>query len=409
MTDAAKHSPMRQSLASVARAGLLVLACAALPTVAVAQQNLFAPRILVDDKAITTYEYNQRFAFMRLLNAPGDLAAEAERTLIEDRLRLIAAEREKIRLTPQQIEAGMAEFAARFEMELDQFITILEANGVASQTFRDFVQAGVAWREVLLRRFGPTAMDSVLEPEVDLVLSVMSQAGVVRVQLSELVLGPNDAWRAEELAQTLRGEGAFANAVRSYSIGEGRETGGRQDWRNAATLPPQVLAAIDALGPGQISAPVRLANGNIALYLVRQIDTRERPDASVTAIDHAILRLGPANLPATQAELARLRARVDTCNDLNVISGSLTRETTVQRALPTDLARRLDALDDREMAEYVDSAGNQVVLMLCSRRIASSTEDDRTAARGRVADRKVAQQAELYLDQLRSNAHIRRP
>ena len=91
-------------------ASLLVLL--GLGTPVAAQSSQFSPRLMVDDKIITNYEYDQRLRFMTLLNAPGDLPKEAERTLIEDRLRLIAADRQDLRLTEAQITAATTALAA---------------------------------------------------------------------------------------------------------------------------------------------------------------------------------------------------------------------------------------------------------------------------------------------------------
>ena len=398
---------MRQTLVAAALvAAALAVTLPAAP--AAAQQSPFAPRLLVDGKVITNYEYDQRLRFMTLLNAPGDLVKEAEKTLIEDRLRLMAAERLKIRLTPQQIEGGMVEFAGRFEMEVAQFVEIIEANGIAAETFRDFVQAGLAWREVVRLKFGPQALAGVFEPEIDRALSVMTQKATTRVLVSEILLPASRKVLAEELASTLRGEAAFAAAARQHSLGPSAQDGGRVDWRNAAVLPQQVVAVLEGLSPGQVSAPVRLADGRYAIYLLRQIELRDRITPQTTAVDYAWLVLPGAGVPATEAELARVKARTDTCTDLNQFSGQLTRETVAQSALPRELAGRLAGLDENEMAVYTEG-GAQMVLMLCSRRVLGEGEVDRDAVRSRLAEARVVGQADLYLAQLKSNAHIRRP
>lgn len=391
-----------------ATALLAALLAGGLPATAQAQRSPFAPRVLVDDKVVSNYEYDQRLRFMRLLNAPGDLQAEAEKTLIEDRLRMGAAQRMKIRLTSAQIEAGMAEFAARFEMDVAQFVAILEGNGVARATFRDFVHAGLLWREVVRQRFGANAPMSVYEPEIDRSLSTMAQTGTARVLLSEILLPASRRNQAVELAQTLRGEAGFAAAARQHSLGPSAADGGRVDWRDVATLPQDVLSAVAAAGRGKITPPVRLADGRYAIYLVRQIEERPAVTPQTTAIDHARLVIGPAGDAATAAALARIRERVDVCNDLNAHPGQLTRETVALTALPGDTAARLAPLDEGEMVSYV-AGGAQVVLMLCSRRVLSAGEPDRDAIRGRLIEQRVTGQAEIYLQQLRSNAHIRRP
>lgn len=399
---------MRQTLIAATTALALAMGAALSPAPASAQGSPFAPRVLVDGKAVTNYEYDQRLRFMTLLNAPGDLRKEAEKTLIDDRLRLMAGERMKLRLTPEQIEGGMTEFAGRFELGLPEFLEILQANGVAPETFRDFVRAGLVWREVVRARFGADALDAILEPEIDRGLSILTQKVTTRVLLSEILLPTSKRVLADELSKSLRGEAAFAAAARAHSLGPSAAEGGRVDWRNAAVLPQSVVAALEGLNPGQVTAPVRLPDGRYALYLLRQIELRDKVTPQATGVDHARLVIPGAGTPAGDAALAAVKARVDRCNDLNAHPGALTRETVAQSALPRDLAAVLAPLDENELTSYV-AGGAHVVVMLCSRRVLGEGEPDRDAVRARLAEARVVSEAELYLARLRANARITRP
>ena len=53
----------------------------------------FKPAIQVDDMIITQYEIDQRLLFFELLKFPGNHKKEAEKSLINDRLKLRAAEK----------------------------------------------------------------------------------------------------------------------------------------------------------------------------------------------------------------------------------------------------------------------------------------------------------------------------
>ena len=397
---------MRQTLVA-ATALLAVTLAVALPGPASAQSSAFSPRVQVDGRVITHYEYDQRLRFMTLLNAPGDLRLEAEKSLIEDRLRLIAADRMKIRVTPDQIAAGMAEFAGRFEMQPEEFVTILEQNGVAAATFRDFVHAGLAWREVVRQKFGPRALESIYEPEIDRAMSALTQKATTRVLLSEILIPASKRNLANELSASLKGEGAFAAAARTHSMGPTAAQGGRVDWRNAAVLPQQVVAVLEGMTPGQVSAPVRLPDGQYAVYLLRQVEQRDKLTPQTTAVTYARLALPGAGTPATEAAVASIRARVDTCNDLNAW-GTVTQETVAQSALPRDLAPRLAGLDANEMVVYA-SGGRKLVVLVGARRGAGDGERVRAGVRARLAEQRVNSESEMYLQQLRSNANIRRP
>ena len=94
----------------------------ALPAgLAVAQGNPFAPVRYVNNLAISQYEYDQRLLFMQVLRQPGDLPTEAMKALIEDRLRSSVAKQFDVKVSPEQVKAGMEEFASRANLTADQF------------------------------------------------------------------------------------------------------------------------------------------------------------------------------------------------------------------------------------------------------------------------------------------------
>lgn len=401
---------MRKTLISVLLLSLGLIV-SGLP--AMAQQGQFAPRLLIDNAVITNFEYDQRLRFMTLLNAPGNLPAEAERTLIEDRLRMIAGQRAGIRISDAQVQSGMEEFSGRFEMPLEQFITILEANGVARETFRDFVRAGMIWREVVRARFGPQAPILVSEADIDRHLSVLVQKGATRVLLSEITLPTDGQKLAQEISEKARSEAAFAGLARQHSTAPSASDGGRRDWVAVTSLPPQVAAALEAAGPGKATAPVQIPTG-WAVYFLRRIDQATTITPALTAIDYAMMLLPGAGSPATQAQIADIRARTDRCNDLNRWAkgqpeGTVKRETVAASRLPADIAAEIDLLDDNELSTRLTRGDAQVVLMLCSRRVLSDMSPSREAVRARLTEERFGMKADHYLQELRANAHIRRP
>src|SRR6056297_324606 len=109
----------------------------------------------------------------------------------------------------------MAEFAGRVDLTTEEFVARIAEAGVAEESFRDFVRAGVAWREVVRNRFGPRAQ--VTEAEVDRALSLTSRRGGAEALISEIILparNPEEQARAERIAADISanvsGAGAFA-------------------------------------------------------------------------------------------------------------------------------------------------------------------------------------------------------
>ena len=396
---------------------LIGLLLAGFGAAALAEQNPFAARILVNDAAITAYELDQRTLFLTLLRAPGDVATVAEQRLIEDKLRLQAADAAGFKPTPAEIDAGMTEFAGRASLTTEAFVKAIGEAGVAPETFRDFVTAGLAWRALVRDRFGPQA--SVSEADIDRALALTSQRGAVRVLLSELILPatPDVAAQSLALAKTLsrelRGETEFAIAARKYSVAPTRDLGGRIDWLPLANLPPQLAPMLLALSPGQVSEPVPVTNA-IAIFLLRAIDEGGAPAPSAVSVDYAQFLIPGGHGPDALARAAALRTEVDTCGDLYLPARGLPPEqlqrlTQTMDLVPTDIGLELARLDEGESSVALERGGSLVFLMLCSRTLVAETPPSRDEVRTRLINDKLEGLSEGYLAQLVADAHITRP
>ena len=396
---------------------LIGLLLAGFGAAALAEQNPFAARILVNDAAITAYELDQRTLFLTLLRAPGDVATVAEQRLIEDKLRLQAADAAGFKPTPAEIDAGMTEFAGRASLTTEAFVKAIGEAGVAPETFRDFVTAGLAWRALVRDRFGPQA--SVSEADIDRALALTSQRGAVRVLLSELILPatPDVAAQSLALAKTLsrelRGETEFAIAARKYSVAPTRDLGGRIDWLPLANLPPQLAPMLLALTPGQVSEPVPVTNA-IAIFLLRAIDEGGAPAPSAVSVDYAQFLIPGGHGPDALARAAALRTEVDTCGDLYLPARGLPPEqlqrlTQTMDLVPTDIGLELARLDEGESSVALERGGSLVFLMLCSRTLVAETPPSRDEVRTRLINDKLEGLSEGYLAQLVADAHITRP
>jgi peptidyl-prolyl cis-trans isomerase SurA len=374
----------------------------------------FSPRLIVNDRAISNWEYEQRLRMLTLFGAPGDLEAEAEKVLVDERLQLAAAESIGIDVTPEAISSGMEEFAARANLSSEEFIKALAQGGVSEETFRDFVRAGLLWREVVRARFGPRAQ--VTEAEIDRAIAGTTQQTSVRVLLAELVVpvadGNEGAARAEadRIRRTIRSEADFNEAARRFSAAPTAARGGTLDWIGLGSLPEAVVPVVLGLRPGQVSEPVKV-NGAFAIFLLRQIEETRTDETAPLAIEYALFAL-PSNRDAA-AEAARIRAAVDTCDDLYGIAlrlppEALVRETRPLSDVPNDLAVELARLDEGETA-LISRGGQPELLMLCGRVPQLDVAPSREAVRNQLVNRRLAGYANGYLEELRADAFIRVP
>jgi len=264
------HMMMLYRLASAAVLSL------GLTTSALAQTA--EPIIVVNEKAITAYELEQRATLLQLFGAPGDTTELARDQLIEDRIKMSMVERFELELSAEELDAGLVEFAGRRDLEPEQLVGALAQRGVDEGTLLDFLEVGLSWRNLIQARF--TARARPTEQDLDIALDFTNSATQEQVLLQELTIATEEfgETRAVELAtdlsRSLNRGGNFNAAVAQYSRAGSARNGGRLDWLGASELPPQVALQILALMPGEVTAPVPLGGG-ISIYKLR--DIREVP------------------------------------------------------------------------------------------------------------------------------------
>lgn len=426
---------MRQFLSRLAiAASVLIAAASAVPAPASAQG--IRPLVYVNNSVVTSYELDQRMRFVRLLGAPPQTPEQTERELIGERLKMQEAKRLGITVSPEALQAGLDEFAGRANMDTARFTAELEQGGVAFQTFRDFIEAGVAWREVVRGRIVGTI--TVTDAEIEQELRRQIETPIIdRVLLSELILpapeGQENAAMAQatQIRNSVASQADFAAAARRFSASASAEQGGQLDWVALDNLPPSLRPILMGLQPGQMTQPLAVP-GAVVLFLLRDTEGTLRPGAREQTLEYLTLRL--PSLAAAQA-VARDATGCDTLYSQvgPQAAAAVQRQTASQSQIPTLIATQLATLDDDEAAVVSTGAGADLV-MLCSRQPAlvaqmqagvattaqpdDGVEDalpaanalpDRATVRAAIFNRKANDQGEALLEDLRANAVIRRP
>ncbi|MDM7970107.1 MAG: peptidylprolyl isomerase [Paracoccaceae bacterium] len=381
-------------------------------------QGLFAPVATVDDQVVTRYEVEQRIALLRVLRAQGNLEELARQQLIEDRVKMAAARNAGIEITDEAIMEGMTEFASRADLSREEFLRALGGAGVAEQTFRDFIIAALGWRDLVRARFVPRVR--ITDADVDKALSVLTGGSTVRVLLSEIILAapPQQAAAAQELAEDLSqitSIDQFSAEARRVSATQTRENGGRLDWMPITNLPEQLRPVILGLSVGEVTQPIPL-DGAIALFQLRGIQETGASTPEFSAIDYAAYYLAGGRTEANLAEAARIRASVDTCDDLYGLAKGqppelLERNAAAPADLPRDIALELAKLDRGEISANLtrpaaDGSEALMVLMLCGRTAAGAENASREQITAQLRNQRLEAYARGYLAQLVSDARI---
>lgn len=388
--------------------------CLALPAVA---QNPFSVAVRVDDAVITNYEITQRMMFLEVLNAQGDVRQQATEALINERLQVTAALGLGVAASPDDIETGLNEFAARANLSPEAFLSQMGQQGIAPETVRDFVANGITWRNMVRARFAGQAQIDDTDVERALEFGTLLGGGI-EILMAEIIIPitpENQATLVEELGrlgQQLNGDAEqFTAAAGRFSAAPTRESGGLTGWRALRQLPEGLRERFQNMGYGQVTEPIPLGGGQAyALFQFRGQREVEAPRLPVVSIDYVSIAIPGGRSAEALEQAARLDNAVDVCNDFNgVIPGGFTLHSVAPQDLPSDVALALRTLDNGEMTTSVTRNDGTVLyaLMLCDR-VTSEPEAGFAGVRDALFGQRLTALADGYLEQLRAEARITR-
>ncbi len=378
--------------------------------VARAGANPFKAVVIVNDLAITRYEVDQRILLMRSFGLTDFSEKRAISDLIDDRIRLGAAEEFGLSIDDATLEKHVSEFAARDGLDAGQLRDYVARRGVEPETLHDFVRAGVLWNQVVQARYGSSMRVS--EGEIDSALS-LGGGGETMVLISEIILladnlGVEQTWEiARRLLGQIRSGSDFAEAARRFSAAQSGQDGGKLDWLAAGRLPPQVAAMILTLQPGQVAGPVQVTANTVGLFMLRDIRSGGNRPGTPASISYVRVSIPDG---ASDRNVREIVERSETCDDLKfsaskIDSQSISEEETAISEIPEELASVLVELDRHEARIYADEANAQAIYMVCGREVAV-TESTRDEIRNSLYMQRLAGYGQSYLQRLRGNAYI---
>ena len=370
-------------------------------------QGLFDTIITVDKAAITKYELEQRIRFFSFLNEPGDPEIKSREGLINDRLKMAAAKKVNLQLTPAVIENSMKEFAKNSGRSLEQLFKLLEGGGVDPETFRDYVEAGITWRELIRKRFASRGEPT--DAEIDRAIRSASPKGGMRVLLTEIVL-PAQSEQLESARKIskelvkIKSVDAFSEQALRLSISNSRDVGGRLPWKNSADLPNGLRQIILGLRPGDVTPPLEVKNA-IVLFQLRDIEEIAIKEPKIVTIKYI-------KITGDEPQLDLAAKSIDACeNAYGLVKGNANLSMTIVSQKPGEIDQaifqRLNSLDSNEISIFSSESDEKgTIIMLCERTYANLPVTSREEIKNKIMLDRLTNLANGYLSELKSNATI---
>ena len=199
------------------------------------------------------------------------MVQEVLESLIDERLKVQAAERLAVEIRGNEAEAAYARFAGTFGMDPESFTQSLRQQSISEVTVWTKIDADLRWGQII-RRQVVVAPDEVNEE----MASIRAAEGQPEFRIRRIVLladGNRDRAAARVEADRLRGQLAagadFRLLALRHSQGLPDSPGG--DWVRGDAVDPTLAEALAQLETGAVSAPVETAG---AVYLIQLLDRR---------------------------------------------------------------------------------------------------------------------------------------
>jgi len=432
---------MSPSIPARLTAILLTVAAAAtfLPSPASAQQSQPIERIaaIVDEDVILQSELDlaMRNIMSQYAGHEDQLPPRAilERQVLErlvlTRLQVDRAHSQGIRPSDQEINQGVASIAQQNGLDLDGLHRRLAQDGLSFEEFRRSLADEITVQR-LRQAFGQSRV-SVSEAEVEAALSQQSSA--VQYHLAHILVALPEGATAEQIAtgQTKiegiksvvdRGELTFSAAAVRYSDSPNALEGGDLGWRSLDEIPSAFAQTITSMAPGQILGPIRGPSGFQLLQLVEVRDMAAGGPVQTVAeyhVRHILTRVNDRQDDATaRARIDTLRARIAGGADFQDVAREASEDNNSRGqggdlgwfpadAFGPDFGKQVTALADGAISQpFRTDAGWHVIQRVAERQTDLTNENRRAQVRDTIGRRKLEEEFNRYLMELRGEAYV---
>ncbi len=392
---------------------------------------------VVEDDVIMESELKQRIQvlvrqFDKNRNAlpPEDVLIEQVlQRLIVERLQLQLAEHRGIQIDVLSLDQAMRNLAKHNNMDLEQFRNALLQQGLDYIVFRNQVRD-----EMIIGQLRQRTIDQniqVSESEVE-ELVTRSDEGLLKKEYEYHIAHILVAVPEGPSPEQIKDSAAHSSVVYERAISGSNFTqlaiaasdaqdalqGGDLGWRDRAQLPRIFLQQIDQMAPGDISKIVQSPAG---FHIFKLIDKRGVQDTMVNQVlvRHILIRTNALlSDEAAETRLQGIKSRIEGGEDFGGLAkeysedhGSTANggqlEWAVSSSYVPKFKKVVDSLKVKQISEpFPTQYGWHIVQLLDVRRHDNTQEAMRAEAREQIRQRKIEEETELWLRQLRDESYI---
>ncbi len=388
---------------------------------------------VVDDDVILRSDLDRTVAnIIKQFNARGVqlpprsvLERQVLERLILQNLQVQKAQQAGVRVSDAELNAAIERIAAQNGLSVAQMRAAIENEGQRFADFREDIR-----KEMLADRVSRGWAESqakVSEEDVDLFLA-SNHLNQGEVKLRHILIAvPQNAsneavekarQKAEEVYQQLAGGADFASLATQVSAGQKALEGGDLGWRPVNQLPELFTDQLSAMKVGEITHPVRSPSGFHIIKLEGKRDSEQKMIDEVKA-QHIMARVSELVTPEDAMrtinevyeklqqgeDFAKLAEKYSDDHASAPLGGDM--GWFQPRQYGERFAKALESLKEGEYSKPFQTQAGWHIVKLNGKRKSDVTEEfKRQQAREALLQRKIAEEREAWLRQIRGEAFV---
>lgn len=352
------------------------------------------------------------------------LSGQVLRNLIDETIKIQAAEAQEIGVSKAQVDQTYAQLAAQnFSENPPAMDDYLNSIGSSPNALKRQIEGELAWDNLIRRNISPFV--NVSAEEVNGVLERLEASrGTEEYRLGEIYMSATDENRAavlqniERIVEQLQQGGSFVAYARQFSEATTAIGGGDTGFLRLATLPQAMADAARQMQPGELRGPIAIPGGYTIIYLIdkKQVLTADPRDA-VLSLKQISMAL-PAGLSEAEAnaKVEEFRTFVQSlggCSDVDAagaeFGATVVSNPEIQvRQLPEQLQGIMLGLQVGQTTPPFGAAEDGVrVLMVCDRKEPQQAGTPTfQSVMDQIEQERINKRAQRYLRDLRNDAYI---
>ncbi len=348
--------------------------------------------------------------------------------IIVDKLQRQVAEKAGISVSEDMLNNSAADIASRNHMNMEQFKTELENQGMPYKAFLDNMRNEIIINQLRGREIGGRI--KVTEREVDHYLETQGKIGEEAVQyhLGHILIAVKEGassaeinksqTKAEEITQKLKAGDEFSQTAISYSNDANALKGGDLGWRTMKEIPSLFNTEVTTLKSGEVSAPIRSPSG---FHIIKLLEVKGMDSHTITKtkVRHILIKTNELIDDAeARKRLLALKARITDGDDFASLArshsddkGSALKGGSLDWVNPGDLVKPFEEamsnLAINDISEPVQTQfGWHLIQVLDRENKDNSTEFRRNQVKDAIRKRKIEEETELWIRRLRDEAYV---